>query len=378
MSYNPWGGSMQGGRAAFQQPQMSVSNQNSGFGQQSQNFGGAGQNPMPFGGGFGGSFGGGQQAFGGGFGGGFNPFFGGIGGLGFNPTLGPQFMQPMQFGGYGGFGGGFGGYSYSPLFGGMGGFGGYPQQFGFSPFQGGFGGGFSPFQGGFGGGNPFFGGIGGLGVNSAYREQMPRGAPPPSRLRPEELGGRSIQDWQSEYNSRYSPNRMTMEVPPSFDAYVRRWVDPIQFPTASNKNLNASPYAPVDSYQQPSAPPHMRSALDMINPSVEMAARQGSGFGADPTKPMSESEWNASIERSKARGAQGNWGTYQNYLQEFKTPEQMQQLLQQFRQAPPPLSRVAPQMSTTPTLLDAKDALKAGDKNAAENMMRAIVGLPPL
>jgi hypothetical protein len=38
----------------------------------------------------------------------------------------------------------------------------------------------------------------------------------------------------------------------------------------------------------------------------------------------------------------------------------------------------APQMSTTPTLLDAQAALKSGNQASAENMMRAIVGLPPL
>jgi hypothetical protein len=118
---------------------------------QSQGFGG------------GGGYGGGYQGFGG-FGGGqsygpsgsYNPIFGGIGGLGFNPMMGPQFMQMM-----GGFGG-FGGY---PMMGGFGGFGGYPMMGGF--------GGYPQQMMGYGGGyNPMFGGLGGMGMNPMMGPQF--------------------------------------------------------------------------------------------------------------------------------------------------------------------------------------------------------------
>lgn len=128
---NPFGTSNQGG---YQGPPTSTqAAPQQGFG------GGAGYGGY---GGFGGfqsqpSYGG----FGGGFGG-FNPMFGGLGGLGFNPMMGMGFMQPMPFfggfgggygGGFGGFGGGFSPYQqpqFNPMFGGLGGL-------GFNPMMGG-------------------------------------------------------------------------------------------------------------------------------------------------------------------------------------------------------------------------------------------------
>lgn len=105
-------------------------------------------------GGFGGGYGG---NYGGGYGG--NSMFGGLGGMGFNPMMGQQFMQPM------GYGGGWGG----PMMGGFGGGYGGPMM-GF----GGYGGGFSPMMGGYGGygGNPMFGGLGGMGFNPMMGPQF--------------------------------------------------------------------------------------------------------------------------------------------------------------------------------------------------------------
>lgn len=126
---NPFGTSNQGG---YQGPPTSTqAAPQQGFG------GGAGYGDY---GGFGG-FGGFQsQPSYGGFGG-FNPMFGGLGGLGFNPMMGMGFMQPMPFfggfgggyGGFGGFGGGFSPYQqpqFNPMFGGLGGL-------GFNPMMGG-------------------------------------------------------------------------------------------------------------------------------------------------------------------------------------------------------------------------------------------------
>lgn len=318
MAYsNPFGQSLRGGYRSAQ-PNVQQPSQPQNFGGEDgyggyNNFGGF--QPQQSFGGFGGGFGG--------YGGGFNPMFGGLGGLGFNPMMGPQFMQPMPFfGGFGGYGGGFGGGM--PM--GYGGFGGF--------------GGFSPYQQPQFGGNPMFGGLGGLGYNpmmggqfmqpmqppqqqysprfnsrqSMYgapkdmryrggpqrapdmqqsREQdmrafaetgegvpMPSPQVPPSAVLtptpvevpssglsidrfeqmqmpmientgvkgvdPEQqyqqdlqrmqqqptvnLGGKSMQDWQSEYNQMYNPNRMTMDMAPSLDKFIQRRTNPINFP----------------------------------------------------------------------------------------------------------------------------------------------------
>jgi len=162
------------GSSPFYQPARQAFNSPFGAPQGQQELPGIGK--QGFGGqqGFGG-FRGGQQGFG------SNPMFGGIGGLGFNPMMGSQFMQPMGYGGFGGgpqgFGG-FGGFGGGPQgFGGYGGFGGGPQGFG---GYGGFGGGPQGF-GGFGGGQQgfggfgsgqMFGGIGGLGFNPMMGPQF--------------------------------------------------------------------------------------------------------------------------------------------------------------------------------------------------------------
>lgn len=139
---SPFGTSNQGGyRGPSTSTQQPAPQQNyGGFGSQ-QAFGGYQ------------GFGGPQQQQGfGGYQGGFNPMFGGIGGLGFNPMMGPQFMQPMPFfGGFGGFGG------FNPY-----------QQQQLNPYQQ-----FNPFQGGYGGGfSPMFGGIGGMGFNPMMGPQF--------------------------------------------------------------------------------------------------------------------------------------------------------------------------------------------------------------
>lgn len=250
---NPFGTSNQGG---YQGPPTSTqAAPQQGFG------GGAGYGGY---GGFGGfqsqpSYGG----FGGGFGG-FNPMFGGLGGLGFNPMMGMGFMQPMPFfggfgggyGGFGGFGGGFSPYQqpqFNPMFGGLGGLGFNPMMGGqfMQPMQR-----FDPYQ-------QFqqpqdFGSLdmryrGGPQMSPEMRQrreqdmraletqanasltpdaetQYQQEQTAAQQQRAMNPGGRSMQDWQAQYSQRYNPNRMTMDMAPSLDEFIQRRTNPISFP----------------------------------------------------------------------------------------------------------------------------------------------------
>ena len=242
-------------------------------------FGGFQQQFNPFQGGFGG--GGFQpQGFGGG---GYNPMFGGIGGLGFNPMMGQGFGMPMQ-----GFGG-FNPYQQRPQQQQQ-----QQQQSQQNPFQTqdaeltsqmqnapeyqAFQNAQKAWEGseGYKGiqqkrqelarqmQQPMYGGIGGLGFNPMMGPQfgMPMNAntgvkqpDDEQRYQQEQIqmqqqramnpGGRSMQDWQSQYNQMYNPNRMTMDMAPSMDQFIERRTNPIKFPEMPTM-IGTSPLADME------------------------------------------------------------------------------------------------------------------------------------
>lgn len=96
-----------------------------------------------------------------------------------------------------------------------------------------------------------YGGLGSLGFNPMMGPQfgMPtgqntgvKGIDPEDQARQDQLrmqqqrtmnpGGRSMQDWQSQYNQMYNPNRMTMDMAPSLDQFIQRRTNPIRLPGA--------------------------------------------------------------------------------------------------------------------------------------------------